>query len=187
MRALAYDSKVWIAYVIPAPQGERAAVTVHYCSLIVKEPQVIPAGDYHAVRFPFGDSESYDESGMHQAAQPDGHRVTNWRTDKRSALIWPTTAGLATLTAMARWEKGTYRQIGARFVRDPLNLATGWDATATDERTPTPDVQRCTYTWQILVRPGTPIAFEVHNGDSRSRKLLLAEFKLAIHPTAKGN
>lgn len=155
-------------------------MTVHYCSLIVKEPQAIPAGDYHLVRFPFGASESSDEHGMHQAAQPVGSRVTNWRADKRSGLIWPTTAGLGTLTAMARWEKGAYRQIGARFVRDPLNLTTGWDATATDERAPTPDLQRATYTWQILVRPGTPIAFEIHNGDAKPRKLLLAEFKLAI-------
>lgn len=157
-------------------------MTVHYCSLHLDQPQSIPADGYHTVRFPFGTAESWDEHRMHQVKQPDGHTITDWRTDDRAGLIWPAVDGLGILTAMVRWESGTYRQYGARFVRDPLTLTTGWDATATDERAPTPGDQRATYTWQLIVHPGTPLALQVHNGSTKPRRLLFAEFKLSIHP-----
>jgi hypothetical protein len=162
-------------------------VTVHLCSLILKEPQTIQPGTYTAVRFPFGEAESYDEHRMHQVAQPDGHRVGDWRKDTRAALIWPDMDGLGILTAMVQWEPGTYGELGARFVRDPLKLTTGWDATGTDERPPTRSRQRSALTHQMIVHPGTPIALEVCHDASTTKKLLLAEFKLSIHPLAKGD
>ena len=53
-------------------------MSVYVCSLILNEPQSIPAdGGYHIVRFPCDVSgESYDAHGMHEAVQPDGYQVT---------------------------------------------------------------------------------------------------------------
>lgn len=158
-------------------------MTARICSLIVKEPQTIPAdSSYHVVRFPFGTSESYDQHGMHQMAQPDGHPITDWRTDDRSGLIWPTVHGWGVLTGIVYWEDGDYTELRDRFERDPLNLTTGPDSTATDHRARTPGIQAFTKQHQMFVHPGTPIAFKVAHNSHASERIYFAEFKLAIHP-----
>lgn len=152
------------------------------CSLKSDVPQSIPAdGGYHILRFPYGNSESYDEHGMHQVAQPDAVKVANWARDDRSGLIWPTVSGWASLTAMIHWEAGSYDELRDRFVRDPLNLADGYDATATEHRPPSPGMQCWHKSHEMFVHPGTPLALMVAHDDSSPRRVTLAEFKLAIH------
>jgi hypothetical protein len=157
-------------------------VAVRICSLIVNAPQVIPPGGYHVVRFPFGAAESYDELGMHQVVQPDGYVIGNWRTDVRAGLIWPSAGGWGVLTAMIHWEAGGYSELRDRFVRDPLGLSTGPDSTATDHRPPSPGMQCFTKHHEIFVHPRTPLALMVSHNNSSPARLVLAEFKLAIHP-----
>lgn len=155
---------------------------VHVCSLITGEPQTIPAGGYHIVRFSHDvGGESYDAHGMHEAAQPDGPPVTNWATDDRSGLIWPSVSGWGVLTANVHWESGGYWELRDRFVRDPLGVAP--DSTATDHRPPSPGMQCFTKGHQLFVHPGVPLAFLVSHNDSVARKITHAQFKLAIHPT----
>jgi hypothetical protein len=154
------------------------------CSLINAEPQTIPpGGDYHIVNFPFGGGESYDAHGMHQMAQPDGYQITDWPADERSGLIWPSTDGWGVLTVNLHWESGNYTELRDRFVRDPLNVSTGYDSTATDHRAPSPGMQCFTKQHQMFVHPGTPIALLVGHNATSPRRLVLAEFKLAIHPS----
>ncbi|MGP3983841.1 hypothetical protein [Streptomyces sp. KR80] len=160
-------------------------MSVHVCSLIVDEPQSVPAdGRYHIVRFPFGAAEASDAHRMHQVLQPDGHRVTNWRTDDRSGLIWPAVGGWGSLSALVYWEDGRYTEIRSRFVRDPLNLADGYDSTCTEDASPTPGGQHRAKHWEIFVRRGTPLAFLVRHNDRAPRKIVHAQFKLAIHAVA---
>ena len=156
-------------------------MAVRICSLIVTEPQVIPPGGYRVVRFPFGTAESYDALGMHQVVQPDGYTIRDWRTDNRAGLIWPSADGWGSLTAMIQWEAGGYSELRDRFVRDPLGLSTGADSTATDHRPRSPGVQCFTKHHEIFVHPGTPLALMVSHNNSASTRLVLAEFKLAIH------
>ncbi|MBL1097337.1 hypothetical protein [Streptomyces coffeae] len=157
-------------------------MAVRICSLIVDVPQLVPAdGTYHVVRFPYGREESYDPDNMHPARQPDGHIVGKWRTDDRSGLIWPSVDGWGALTAMVQWEKGTYTELRDRFVRDPLGLSTGADATATDHRPPSPGMQCFTKHHQMFVHPDVPLALVVAHNDRRARRLVFAEFKLAVH------
>lgn len=169
------------------PRRKAPPVTVHPCSLILKEPQQIPTAEWKTIRFPYGTAESYDTHRMHQTVQPGGGKITDWRKDDRAGLIWPDIDGWGLITAMVQWEAGTYRQLGARFVRDPLGGSTGWDSTATDERCPTPGVQRATYMHQMFVRPGTPIALQVYHDDPKPRGVIFAEFKLSIHTTKEGS
>lgn len=158
-------------------------MTVHVCSLILSEPQTIPSGSgYHIVHFPFGAGESYDAHGMHQMAQPDGYQITDWRADGRAGLIWPAVSGWGVLTGIVYWEHGGYTELRDRFERDPLNLSTGPDTTATDHRPRSPGAQCFTKTHQMFVHPQTPIAFKVGHNSSSTERTYLAEFKLAIHP-----
>ncbi|MEU5580924.1 hypothetical protein ABZ791_30070 [Streptomyces huasconensis] len=154
-------------------------MTVLVCSLKVDIPQTITAGGYHVVRFPYAD-QSYDEWAMHTAVQRDGRAVTSWSTDDRSGLIWPDTTGWATLTALIQWEPGDYRELRDRFVRDPLGA---YDSTATDHRPPSPGMQCFTKQHQMFVSPDVPVSLLVAHDASGPRRLTLAEFKLAIHPT----
>lgn len=157
-------------------------MTVHVCSLILNEPQPIPAGSpYQIVRFPFGGGESYDAHGMHQMIQPDSYQITDWREDDRAGLIWPSAHGWGVLTGIVYWEHGGYTELRDRFERDPLNLSTGPDTTATDHRPRSPGVQCFTKTHQMFVHPQTPIAFRVGHNSSSTERIYLAEFKLAIH------
>ncbi|MEV0441798.1 hypothetical protein AB0I84_35150 [Streptomyces spectabilis] len=155
---------------------------VRIVSLKTELPQAIPGdGGYHVIRFPYAD-EPDDPWGMHPAEQPDGARVTTWTSDDRSGLIWPTTDGWGTLTALLFWEPAGYRELRDRFVRDPLNLATGYDSTATEHRPPSPGMQCFHKTHDMRVRVGTPIALLAAHDHDRAVRITLAEFKLAIHP-----
>jgi hypothetical protein len=148
------------------------------CSLKTDTPQLIPGGGgYHIVRFPY-EVESIDAQDMHPQAQPDGARVSDWQTDDRSGLVWPTASGWGHLQAMIQWEAGDYTELRDRFIRDPFGAA---DTTATDHRPPSPGMQCFTKAWGIYVRPETPIALAVGHTSKAPVKLTLAEFKLIIH------
>lgn len=158
-------------------------MTVSVCSLILEENQAVAAdGAYHVVRFPFGTGESYDEHGMHQMLQPDGHQIENWRTDDRSSLIWPSADGWGVITAMIQWEAGNYTELRDQVVRDPLGLTgTPNDSTATDHRAPSPGMQCFTKHHELFVHPDVPLAIRVGHNAGGSRALVHAQFKLAIH------
>lgn len=157
---------------------------VHVVSLKVDIPQLIADdGEYHVVRFPDA-GEPYDPYGMHQRLQPDGYEVRDWQRDDRSGLIWPAVDGWGVLTANLHWEAGNYTELRDRFVRDPLDLVDGYDSTATDHRAPSPGMQCFTKQHQMFVHPGVPVALLVAHNASSDRRLVLAEFKLAIHEGA---
>lgn len=155
-------------------------MSLYVCSLKADSRQLIPAGDsYHIIRFPYAASEeSYDPHGMHATSQPDN--VTSAYPDARSGLIWPAVDGWGWLTAMVFWESGSASEYRARFVRDPLNLTTGFNSTATTDEAPTPGGQYRHYCHEMFVHPGTPIALMVRHSSSRALSVTLAELKLAI-------
>ncbi|KPI08341.1 hypothetical protein OK074_3638 [Actinobacteria bacterium OK074] len=154
---------------------------VHVCSLIVDVPQPIPNdGEYHVLRFPFT-AESYDAYTMHQAVQPDGTTVTDWSTSDRSGLIWPDQDGWGSLTGVIYWDSGDYTEVRDRFVRDPLNLSTGYDSTATEDWAITPGGQYRHKSHEMFVHPGTPVSLMVRQNASTAVAVSFAEFKLAIH------
>lgn len=152
-------------------------------SLISTTPQVIqPGTTYQIVRFPY-DGESFDPVGMHEAAQPDGYVVTNWATDDRSGLIWPPMRGWGTLYAALQFaDSSDASEYRSQFVRDPLNISTGSDTTATEHRAETVGGEFWTRTWGLVVNPGTPLAVRVAHNASGPHNLTLAEFKLVIQP-----
>ncbi|GAB3210026.1 hypothetical protein ACQEU5_15260 [Marinactinospora thermotolerans] len=154
---------------------------VYVCSLIRNEPQAIPSGGYHVVRFPFGTAESYDAHGMHQVAQPDGYEITDWRKDDRSGLIWPSADGWADLYGLMYWESGDYTEVRSRFVRDPLDLSTGYDSTCTEDDARTPGGQYRAKHWGLFSHVGTPLALLVQHNAPGSLALTHAQFKVAIH------
>jgi hypothetical protein len=152
------------------------------CSLYVHDDgggQLIEPGGYRLVRFPYGGEESYDAHGMHQAEQPDGARSAY--PDERSGLIWPAADGWGDLVATLHWEGGGYTQLRDRFVRDPLELGGHADSTGTDHRPPSPGMQCFTKVHSIFVHPGTPLGLKVAHNDDVPRRLIHAQFKLAIH------
>ncbi|MFB6850188.1 hypothetical protein ACFCXS_35785 [Streptomyces sp. NPDC056373] len=166
------------------------AAGVQVCSLKVDTPQLIsPGATYKIVRFAFGTAEPTDRFEMHQAVQPDGYVVSDWSTDDRSGLIWPSKAGWGHLHAMIQWEPASgsagYTELRDQYVRDPLGLTqTPNDTTATEHRTPTPGGQYYVKNHGVFVVPGTPLALRVTHNDAAPRLLTLAEFKLVIHDAA---
>ncbi|MCK1795011.1 hypothetical protein MTQ01_03055 [Streptomyces sp. XM4193] len=153
---------------------------LYVCSLISERSQVIPnGGGYHLLRFPYGEYESYDVWNMHPAQQPDG-KVSS-HPDQRSGLIWPKVGGWATLTANIHWEAGNYSELRDQFVRDPLGINGKSDSTATDHRRPSPGMQCFTKSHQIFVHPHTPLGLRVGHTASSSRRVVHAQFKVAIH------
>lgn len=164
---------------------------VQVCSLKVDVPQLIPPGTtYRIVRFPFGAAEPSDRFGMHQAVQPDGYVVTDYATDDRSGLIWPSKSGWGHLYALLQWEAasatGGYTELRDQYVRDPLSLGspTPNDTTATDHRAPSIGQNFFTKSHGIFVNPDTPVAVRVTHNDTNPRLLNIAEFKLVIHEAA---
>ena len=158
-------------------------MSARICSLICPESQTIPAdGKYHLLRFPFGGGESYDAWGMHQMQQPDGYTITDWRTDPRSGLIWPAADGWGSLTGVIYWASGNYTEVRDRFVRDPLNLTTGYNSTATEDEEPTPGGQYLHKSHEMFVHPNVPIGLLVKHNASGPVDVTHAQFKLAIHP-----
>lgn len=168
------------------PTNANGTPGVQVCSLKADTPQLIqPGTTYRIVRFPFGAAEPTDRFGMHQAVQPDGYVVSDWATDDRSGLIWPSTAGWGHLHALIQWEAGGYTELRDQYVRDPLGLTPApTDTTATEHRTPTPGGQFYVKNHGIFVDPATPVALRVTHDDSGPRLLTLAEFKLVIHQAA---
>ncbi|MFD9442175.1 hypothetical protein [Streptomyces sp. NPDC060001] len=144
---------------------------------------------YHLVRFPYGSSgESYDPWKMHDPFH--GGSVASKFPDARSGLIWPSHEGWGVVSALVFWEADERaEEYRARFVRDPLNLSTGYDSTATTDIAPTRGGQYRSYMWQMFVTPGVPLGFKVSARGSRDTKvatpMTLAEFKLAIHTDVK--
>jgi hypothetical protein len=151
------------------------------CSLKTDVSQTIPAdGEYHLVRFPYGAGESYDPYNMHPELQPDDYEVTDWATDDRSGLVWPVVPGWGTLYALAYWDTGLYTEVRSRFVRDPLDLSTGYDSTCTEDDAATPGGQYRAKSWGMFVQVGTPLGFMVRHNGATPAALTLAEFKLVI-------
>ncbi|MCP3770221.1 hypothetical protein [Streptomyces sp. MAR25Y5] len=169
---------------------ENPAPGVQVCSLKTATHQLVqPGSTYRVMRFPFGAAEPADRFGMHQAVQPDGYVVSDWATDDRSGLIWPSKAGWGHLHAMIQWEAagspGGYTELRDQFVRDPLGLtANPDDTTATEHRAPTPGGQYYVKNHGVFVTPGTPLALRVAHNDAAPRLVTLAEFKLVIHDAA---
>lgn len=155
-------------------------MTLHVCSLKVEDPQPIPVSgsDYYLLRFPYGTAESFDPHDMHPSTQPTG--TASAYPDARSGLIWPAVSGWGSLTAMVCWDAGNATEYRARFVRDPLDLTTGFDSTATVDEAPTPGGQFKHYAHEMFVYPNTPIGLMVRHSASSPIKVTLAEFKLAI-------
>lgn len=165
---------------------------VDVCSLKVAIPQLIQPDTWTIVRFPFdATGESTDPLNMHSATRPaPGGPVSNWATDDRSGLIWPSRSGWGELKGIAQWaaagaqlnpmDATEYRD---QFVRNPLGYAGGGttaDTTATDHRPPTPGGQFFTKSWGIFVDPAVPLALRVYHNASEALNLTLAEFKLSI-------
>jgi hypothetical protein len=118
---------------------------------------------------------------MHTPEQPDGATAVNG--DDRTGLIWPSCEGWGHLEAEFQWEAGAYTELRDMFMRDPLGL-TGdpCNDTGRDDRYPTGGYQWFTKHHQIEVHPGVPLGVMVRHNDKVSRKILYAQFKLAIHP-----
>ncbi|RCG29001.1 hypothetical protein DQ384_21860 [Sphaerisporangium album] len=157
------------------------------CSLTTGGPQMIPPREYTLVRFPFA-AESYDPDKLHPAQQPDtGRTVTS--SDPRAGLIWPRHDAWAHLAAMMVWQDiadldaaDRPTHVRHRFVRDPLNLVTGYDSTATSDHRPRPAGTggTCrTKTWPIFVHPGTPLGYLVYHDAALPMRLESAEFKVS--------
>lgn len=163
---------------------EEPAVELHVCSLIYHSSQhgaqSIPAdGDYHLVKFPYGGEETEDADNMHAEVR-DG--VSHpYPSDKESGLIWPAHEAHAELKALIYWKAGGATEYRDRFVRDPLDLSTGYDSTCTDHRAPTPGMQCYSKSWAIRVQPGTPIGLMVSHNSSSSIALDHAQFKLKYY------
>jgi hypothetical protein len=152
-------------------------MSLHICSLINNDEQVIPPSTYTLLKFPYV-GESYDVWGMHEECQPD--EVCSTYPDDRSALIWPTVSGWGSLTAMIHWENGDYTEIRDQYIRDPLNLAGGPDTTCTEHEEPNLGMQFRSKHHELFVHPGTPVAVRAYHNDSVARKVVHAQFKLAI-------
>src|SRR5690606_39117515 len=124
---------------------------VHVVSLQETVDQTIPSGGgYTLLKFSYTPIESYDVHNMHSPEQPDGSIVTNWQTDPRSGLIWPSTAGWGELYASFIREGGDYDEIRDQFARAPLGSI---DTTAVEHRPPRPGLQYFAKQHGIFVNP----------------------------------
>lgn len=163
-----------------------------YCSLKVAIAQPVPPDTWTIVRFPFdATGESTDPLNMHSATRPaPGGPVSDWSTDDRSGLIWPSRTGLGFMFGMPQWAAAGVQASVAdgteyrhQFVRNPLGYAGGGttaDTTGTNHLAATPGGQYFTTGWPILVDPAVPLALRVYHNASNTVNLTLAEFKLAI-------
>ncbi|MEU8870426.1 hypothetical protein AB0D24_04535 [Streptomyces javensis] len=165
----------------PEPPDPPAAVQVVSLIRGTSQPQTIAGdGQYHVLRYPY-DTESYDPYEMHEAVQPDGYQVVDWRTDDRSGLIWPAKTGWGVLTAAIQWADADYTELRDQFVRDPLGITSDpVNTTGTDHRPPSPGIQCFTKNHPIIVHPDVPLAVRVAHNASAPVNVILTEFKLAI-------
>lgn len=165
---------------------------VDVCSLKVAIPLLVQPDTWTIVRFPFdATGESTDPLNMHTPSHAaPGGPVSDWSTDDRSGLIWPSRTGWGELKGIMQWaaagaqkapmDATEYRD---QFVRNPLSYAGAGpavDTTATDHRPPTPGGQFFTKAWGIFVDPTVPLALRVYHNASSALNLTLAEFKLSI-------
>lgn len=156
----------------------------HFCSLIVKKPQAIRPNTYTLIRFPYGESESYDPENMHPLTGPDGKKHP-YPSDPASGLIWPKHKEVGTVSALIYWESDDHwpsseraTEFRDRIVRDPLGTP---DSTCTEHRRASRGMQCFAKTWVMLVRPTVPLGLMVAHNGGRSLKVTLAEFKLSYH------
>ncbi|MCZ0996395.1 hypothetical protein O1L44_30075 [Streptomyces noursei] len=81
---------------------------------------------------------------MHNPLQPDAYTVptASWSSQPRSGLVWPCwpdgVRGWGTVHGLVYWETGDYSEVRSRIVRDPLNVAGGYDSTCTEDHVATP-------------------------------------------------
>lgn len=161
---------------------------VRVVSLKVEVDQSIPAdGQYHLLKFPY-DTESYDPWEMHSPLQPDAYTVptSSWSSQPRSGLVWPCwpdgVRGWGTVHGLVYWEPGDYSEVRSRIVRDPLNVAGGYDSTCTEDHVATPGGQFRAKNWGLFIDPMVPLGLMVRHNASTAKAVTLAEFKLVIHP-----
>lgn len=150
------------------------------CSLKTKSgvKQSIPPGpDYTIVRFPFDGQESSDSHDLHPVLQPDTAESITY-TSPRAGLIWPAHTAWADLYGMLYWDAGNYTELRDRFVRDPLNLSSGYDSTCTEDHNVTPGGSYIAKAWGLRAYVGTPLALMVKHNSSGPVNLAFAEFKV---------
>lgn len=147
------------------------------CSLMTSAPQAIPPNTYTILKFPF-DNESADAPSLHDPKQPDTG-LTTTASNPRSGLIWPAHVGWAHLNGLIYWQGGDYTEVRDRFVRDPLELTTGYDSTCTEDHAKTPGGQYLAKNWDMFVHPLTSVGLLVQHNGSRSVKVDFAEFKMS--------
>lgn len=160
------------------------------CSLKVEINQAIPPNTWTVVRIPYSlDGESTDVMNMHSPDRAPGGPVTDWATDDRSGLVWPSRSGWANLYGMVQWKAPTGLTAPAsgpeykdQFIRDPFEYTTvnPADTTATNHRPPSPGMQCFTTTWGIFVDPDVPLALRVAHNLSGPLELETVELKLAV-------
>lgn len=141
------------------------------------QDQWIMPGDYQIVRFPFEPIESSDIYDLHPKVQPDTSGSITLAS-QRAGLIWPKHEQWATLWGLLYWADGDYTEVRDRFVRDPLNLSSGFDSTCTEDHASTPGGQYIAKSWAAKVYPGTPWALMVRHNSPDPVKLDFAEFKM---------
>jgi hypothetical protein len=155
-------------------------MAVYVCSLSGTPDQVIQPLTDTLLLFPF-EQDQMDTWGMHDPCQPDGITVTS--SSQRAGLIWPSCEGWGHLTAEVQWEAGGYTELRDMFMRDPLSLTDDpRNDTGRDDRYPTGGYQWFTKHHELAVSPGTPLGVMVRHNDKTARRVLYAQFKLAIHP-----
>lgn len=156
----------------------------HFCSLYYHHDrdadQVVPPGDYHLVRFPYGRGESTDRENMHALVDPAG-RQHPYPSDGMSGLILPQHDStkdvpvVGDFWACVHWEPGDYTELRGQFSRDPYGAN---DSTGHRHDSPSPGVQCLTYSVPIVINSRTPVGFMVAHNASQPRRILHAKFKL---------
>lgn len=149
----------------------------HVVSLQETTDQLIQPNTWTLVRYSYGGMESYDAWDMHTPNQPTGDPVTDWQTDPRSGLVWPSKGGWGVLLADFIWAAGDYTEIRDQFVRDPLGSP---DYTSVEHRALSPGAQYFAKTHSIFVNTATPLGLEVYHNASGPVNLTYSQFKLAI-------
>lgn len=150
---------------------------LHVCSLQETVNQSIPPNTWTLVRYSYGSLESYDAWDMHSPNQPTGSPVTDWQTDDRSGLIWPSKSGWADLLCDFIWAAGDYNEIRDQFVRDPLGTP---DVTSVEHRPPSPGAQYFAKHHGIFVNTSTPVGVQVYHNASTAVDLTYSQFKVVI-------
>jgi hypothetical protein len=151
-------------------------MTVHFVSLILKEPQLIIPNEYQIIRFPT-EGESYDPHNMHALGMG-----IDWRMDDRAGLIVPSKRGLGILEANIHWEKksrlGGYTKICDKFDRHLIGGVI--DSTGYAHRNPCRGMQCIEKMHTLIVKPGAPLGLRVKHNDRNPRRVTHAQFKLTI-------